>query len=73
MPTETRLAGGDTFISGLAGAVRRITGRPHDTFTDITDSSEYAIGAMAFSTDLERLYININGTQHQGWRYLTFT
>ena len=73
MPTQTRLQRADTHKSNFGGAVRRITGRPHTTFTDITDSSEYAVGAMAYSTDLERLYININGTQHQGWRYIALT
>ena len=73
MTPLTRLRRADTHKTNFGGAVRRITGRPHNTFTDTTDSSEYAVGALAYSTDLERLYININGTQHQGWRYLALT
>lgn len=72
MPTLTRLRRADTHKTNFGGSVRRITGAPQLTFTDTTDSSEYAIGALAYSTDRERLYINKDGTIN-GWRYLILT
>ena len=63
---------GETHITGLIGAVRRITGVPHLTFTDLTDPAEHSIGSLAYSTDLERLYINVGGTPYS-WRYMTLT
>ena len=72
MPTKTRSERGETHISNLAGAVRRITGVPYLTFVDATDPSENNIGSICYSTDLERLYVNVGSTQYT-WRYLSLT
>lgn len=68
----TRSQRADTRIHDLGGTVRNITGAPQLTFTDTTDSSEYKVGALCYSTDRERLYINKDGTIN-GWRYMTLT
>lgn len=65
----TRSERGETHISNLAGKIRNITGSPHLVFTDETDPSANSIGAMCYSTDRERLYINTTGTRY-GWKFL---
>lgn len=68
----TTIDRGETHITGLIGAVRRITGVPYLTYTDLTDPAEHSVGSVCFSTDLERLYINVGGTPYK-WRYMTLT